>query len=184
MAALVLAVSLLAACGPNDDDESASTTTAATGTTSEGGTAEPQPVDERIVVIGEEFLLADLLALGVKPVASTATVADAGFAGLDAYDTDGIDALPATERNLELLNSYEPDHIIVYDIFAQELGVSTLEGMADKVTVVPDGIDPVELVTMYGEMFGREEQAAELVTAFEAQAEAKGRCLTARRCRS
>lgn len=128
-------------------------------------TATPQ---ERIVVIGEEYLLADLLALGVQPVAATATVAESGFQGLDDHDTSGIQALPATERNLERLASLEADRIIVLDFFAEEIGRETLEGMAAEVTVVPDGTDPIELVTTYGELFGRQERAAELVDEYEA----------------
>jgi len=143
------------AAGGSSDDAAASSSTEAPVT------------DERIVVIGEEYLLADLLELGIVPVASTATVADVGFHALDDYDTSGIQALPATERNLELLASLQPDRIITFEFFANELGEDTLSAMAE-LTVLPDGIGPVELVTTYGELFGRQEQAAELVAEYEA----------------
>jgi iron complex transport system substrate-binding protein len=151
----------LAACSSGSDDEanadpSAETTTSAAPVT-----------DERIVVIGEEYLLADLLALGIRPIAATATVAESGFHALDDYDTSEIQALPATERNLELLASLRPDRIIAYQFFADELGEDTLGAMAE-LTLVADGTGPVDLVTTYGELFGRQEQAAALVTEYEA----------------
>lgn len=161
VAVALAAIALLASCSAGQD-ATASTTTAA---------EVDQAIDERIVVIGEEYLLADLLALGVTPVASTATVSESGFQGLDDYDTSGIQALPATERNLELLASLEPDRIIVLDFFAEELGRSTLESMDAEVTVIPDGTDPVDLVTTYGELFGREDRAAELAAEYEAAQE-------------
>ena len=158
---------LVVACSSSEDGRDGAASggdTAEQATTSSTGA----PVtDERIVVIGEEYLLADLLELGVVPVASTATVAEAGFHALDDYDTSGIQALPATERNLELLASLEPDRIITFQFFADELGEDTLSSMAE-LTVLPDGIGPVELVTTYGELFGRQEQAAELVAEYEA----------------
>lgn len=164
-AAVVLATMAILVSACSGDSSSASSTTSATHDTS--GDAAVTPVDERIVVIGEEYLLADLLALGVVPIASTATVAEAGFQGLDDYEVADIKALPATERNIEMLASLEPDRIIILDFFAEEIGLDVLESMAE-VTVVPDGTGPAELVTMYGAMFGREARAAELVAEYEA----------------
>jgi iron complex transport system substrate-binding protein len=153
-------LALVAACSSGDDT---STTTTGETTTTE---VEEVAADERVVVVGEEYLLADLLALGVSPVASTATVDAEGFQGLDEYDTSEIEALPATEPNLERLASFDPDRIIILEFFADQVGRDVLEGIAE-VTVVPDGMDPAELVTMYGEMFGREDRAAELVQEYE-----------------
>lgn len=161
--AMLALLALVAACS-SGDDTSSTTTSAGDTTTTE---VEEVAVDERVVVIGEEYLLADLLALGVTPVASTATVDTEGFQGLDEYDTAEIEALPATEPNLERLASFEPDRIIILEFFADQVGRDVLEGIAE-VTVVPDGMDPAELVTMYGEMFGREDRAAELVQEYEA----------------
>lgn len=161
----LVGLATLAACSSSDDDtnaERSGETTASSAPTT----------DERIVVIGEEYLLADLLALGVQPIAATATVSESGFHALDDYDTSDIQALPATERNLELLASLQPDRIIAYQFFADELGEDTLGGMAE-LTLIPDGTGSVELVTMYGELFARQEQAAALVAEYEAaQAEA------------
>lgn len=161
----LVGLATLTACSSSDDDTNAEPS----GETTASSTP---ATDERIVVIGEEYLLADLLALGVQPIAATATVSESGFHALDDHDTSDIQALPATERNLELLASLQPDRIIAYQFFADELGEDTLGGLAE-LTLIPDGTGPVELVTMYGELFGRQEQAAELVAEYEAaQAEA------------
>lgn len=115
----------------------------------------------RVVALGEEFLLADLLALGIRPIASSATVADAGFFGLDNFDTGGIEALPATELNLELLASRRPDLIVTTPFFVDEIGRDTLEALAPVVAI---GIeDERESFTALGAVFGAEAAASELL---------------------
>jgi iron complex transport system substrate-binding protein len=155
----LLSLTLLTACSSGDEGGAMASSAAGDSPSDVDAAA----VDERVVVIGEEYLLADLLALGVTPVASTATVAEEGFHEVGDHDTSGIEVLPATEPNLERLASFGADRIIILEFFADELGMEVLESMAEEVTVVPDGMDPAELVTMYGEMFGREDRAAELV---------------------
>lgn len=95
LGALALAAAL-AACsaGGGDDDE---TGISAASTTSEGTV----DLGDRVVVVGEEDLLADVLALGIEPVAATATVAEVGFQGLDEFDTSGIEVLPQTELSID-----------------------------------------------------------------------------------
>ncbi|HEX7131334.1 MAG TPA: hypothetical protein VF228_02090, partial [Iamia sp.] len=97
------AVAVLAACSGDskaeDEDEPGGTTTAASGG-SEDTEAEPP---RRVLLLGEEYLLADTLALGIVPVASTATVADVGFIGVDDYDTSDIQVLENTDQDLESL---------------------------------------------------------------------------------
>lgn len=159
-AVLVGAAALLASCSSSND--SAATTTAAEATD------DSATDDSRVVVIGEEYLLADVLALGVTPVASTATVADKGFQGLDDFDTEGIQALPATEPNLELLASLKADHVIALKFFADELGEANLKATAGKLTIVPDGLGPVEQVDFLAAALGREAAAADLVAEYDA----------------
>ncbi|HRD99870.1 MAG TPA: ABC transporter substrate-binding protein [Ilumatobacteraceae bacterium] len=156
----------------------APTTTASTATTGESvptssapstdaPTTDPAPIEDKIVVIGEEYLLADLLALDVVPFASTATVADKGFQGLDAYDTSGIQILPATTLNVEALATMAPDRIIILNFFANEVGEDLLNGIAPT-TVIPDGLTPEQLITIYGEMFDRKAQADALIAELDA----------------
>ncbi len=155
---------VLAGCSSGSDGASSSTTTSAA---SEGGSEEGAE-DGRVVAIGEEYLLADLLALGVVPVASTATVSDQGFQGVDEFDTEGIEPLPATEANVERLAALRPDHIVVLEFFANEVGLDKLEGIAEKVTVVPDSLSPEDQVEFLAEAFGREDAAADLIAEYEA----------------
>ena len=180
-AALTLAFTLVAAgCSSDSSDDAAdaptTTTAASTETTAPADDSsadnDVEPVDAgRVIAIGEEYVLGDLLALGIKPIASTATVAESGFHSLDDFDTSDIQAMPATEPNLEGLAALAPDHIVILNFFANELGLDQLQATAETVTVIPDGLDPIEQIEFLAEAFGREEAAAELVADYEAAME-------------
>lgn len=146
---VVVALGLLAACS--------STTT--------GGEADSSatPPAERVVALGEEFVLADLLALGIRPVASTATVADAGFQGIDPADTAGIEALPATEPNLERLAALAADRIVATQFVVDEVGRDALTGTGADLVVLPDGGSAEAQVLALGDAFDRRPQAEQLV---------------------
>jgi iron complex transport system substrate-binding protein len=168
---------LAAACGGSDDGSasgsgSGSTPAAGDGATDPGGSDSSGPDLGRVVALGEEFLLADLLALGVEPVASTATVADVGFQGLDGYDTSGITPLPSNERDIERLAALRPDTIITTSFFVDELGEDTLTAIGELIEV-PQDLSPDEQVVWLGDALGEEDAAAVLVDEWEAaQAEA------------
>jgi iron complex transport system substrate-binding protein len=151
-----LTVAALAACGGTED--STATTTTPTG---DG----PAVEDQRIVALGEEFLLADLLALGVTPVASTATVAEVGFVGLDDSDTEGIEPLPSTEPNVERLAALDPDVIVATPFVVDELGEDVLTGLGELIVI--DTEDPRASVQQLGEAFDRTEEADALVAALD-----------------
>lgn len=137
--------------------------------TSEDARDIPEPVaDERVVALGEEFLLADLLALGVRPVASTATQADAGFQGIDATTTTGIAALSSTEPNLELLASLAPDRIVATQFVVDEVGRDTLEGTGAALVVLPNGLDAEAQVLALGDAFDRRAEAEQLAARLDA----------------
>jgi ABC-type Fe3+-hydroxamate transport system substrate-binding protein len=117
----------------------------------------------RIVAIGEEFLLADLLALGITPVASTATVDTVGFQGLDAYDTDGIEILPVYGLNLEQVAALRPDRIVTTAFMVEQAGgPERLEALAELV-VVPEGVDTAWQVRYLGRALDRKAEAKRLV---------------------
>ena len=106
------------------------------GQRQEGITAPEGGVDpSRTVALGEEFLLADLLALEIDVVASTATVVSEGFAGITRYDTDGITPLSATEPDVEEVLAADPTLIVATDFVADEVGRGTLEEIAPLVVV-------------------------------------------------
>jgi len=115
-----------------------------------------------VVALGEEFVLADLLAIGVVPVASTATVPSVGLQGLDAFDTSGIDLLPSTELNLELLASYQPDVIVATRFVIDQIGVETLGQLGD-VVAIDDDATATEQLEALAARFDRTEIAQPLV---------------------
>lgn len=181
VAVLVVVALLLAACSGGDDggDESGSSSpTSAAGESTSASTATPADVPDlgRVVALGEEFLLADLLALGIEPVASTATVADVGFQGLDDYDTSEIEALPSDQRDIERLAALQPDTIITTSFFVDELGEETLTAIADLIEI-PVDLRPEEQVAALGEELALEDAAAALVDEWETQEAATAEAL-------
>jgi iron complex transport system substrate-binding protein len=123
----------------------------------------------RVVALAEEFVLADLLALGVTPIASTATVDAAGFQGLDEFDISGIEVLPQTTLSLEYLASLQPDTIVTLQFWVDQVGADVLEGIAE-VVVVPDGLSGADQIETLGELLGRPERAGEIVAELDAAA--------------
>jgi iron complex transport system substrate-binding protein len=167
LGALALGVVLTASLAACSGDDEPTATTAGSSGSGAGASSELG----RVVALGEEFLLADLLALGVTPVASTATVVDSGFQGLDQFDTDEITPISATEPNLERLASFRPDTIVTSEFVAGELGLSTLEQLADQVVVAPDG-GGADSVAAIAEQLGLEAEADELLAELDAAREA------------
>jgi len=179
----------LAACGGSDDSAESPGTTAPAATAAPTPTAaatvattapEPEPADTsapstdapaggeldpdapdfgRVVALAEEFILADVLALGVTPIASTATVDTAGFQGIEGFDLTGIEVLPQTTLSLEYLASLDPDTIVTLQFWVDRVGEDVLRGIADLV-IIPDGLYGAERITALGEMLGRPEHAA------------------------
>jgi iron complex transport system substrate-binding protein len=153
--AMVGAAGLLVACGADGGDRAASSEdegpdAAGTG---DGGpaTAADTPT---VLALGEEYLLADLLTLGIRPIASTANVVlDEGFAGLGEFDTEGIEALPSNEPNLERLAGYRADVVVSNTFVADYLGREVLEGLGGELVVVPD--DHAERILALGDTFDR-----------------------------
>lgn len=194
-------VILLAACGGSSDGGEVTASTrpsvtassvvedAATSTSvepSDGAESTAAPTDTpatatldadapelgRVVALAEEFVLADLLALGITPVASTATVDAAGFQGLDEFDTSGIEILPQTTLSLEYLASLQPDTIVTLQFWVDQVGADVLEGIAE-VIVIPDGLAAAEQIVVLGDLLGRPEHAAATLTELtDAQREA------------
>lgn len=131
-------------------------------------TAADDPLaNTRVVVLAEEFMLADVMALGIRPIASSVSVTEAGFQGLDEFDTSGIEVLSMTELSLEYLASLRPDLIITLQFWADQAGGDALSGMADLL-IVPDGLTIPERLTFLGEELDREDVAADVIADLEA----------------
>jgi iron complex transport system substrate-binding protein len=164
---VAVAVAVLATgCGgdqpPDDLDTGQAPITAGTAPPADGddgsqpddaGAGETQAAPRRVVALGEEFLLADLLLLGVTPVASTATVPEAGFQGLDAYDTSAIGILPSVEVNLEQLAALQPEVVVTTAFGADQAGADHLASLGELV-VVPDGLDGDDQLRFLAEHLG------------------------------
>lgn len=156
---------LAAACGDGGGSDGA-----------EGGSenraAERGAVDDRrVVVLAEEFVLADVLELGIRPVASTAAVPEVGFQGLDDYDTNGIEVLPMTTLSMEDLASLEPDVLITLQFWADEIGEDILRRMGELL-VIPDGLTVPERLSALGELLDRSDQAEAVIAELDAATEA------------
>lgn len=155
------------ACGGGSDAGSSDGAgpTSAAGSGGSGG-AEGGDDLGNVLALGEEFLLADLLSLGVTPIASTATVADAGFAGMDDFDTEGIEILPNEAANFEQLAALDVDTVLAMEYVVDAVGMEKLEALGE-VIVVPTS-NGTEQLTELGELLGREAEAAELIDELDA----------------
>jgi iron complex transport system substrate-binding protein len=158
---------------PSGSDASASDT-AAPATTASDAAEDPEVILDpdapdlgRVVALSEEFLLADLLALGIEPVASSATVDAVGFQGLDQYDTSAIEVLSQTSLSLEYLASLQPDTIITAQFFVDQVGEGVLDGIGELI-VVPDGLSGADGIVALGELVGRPEHAAAVAAELDA----------------
>ncbi|MCC6703778.1 MAG: ABC transporter substrate-binding protein [Thermomicrobiales bacterium] len=101
------------------------TLVAAQGTPTEGETREITDArgttfipanPQRIVALGEEFLLADLLELGIKPAESSANFLD-GYLGIDPELTEGLTPFTLWDADLEMFVALEPDLVLVPQIY-------------------------------------------------------------------
>lgn len=121
----------------------------------------------RVVVLGEDFVLADVLAMGVTPIAATATLNDT-FAGIER-DTTGIEPLSSTSPNLERLKSLGADLIIAAGFVADFLGEDVLNEIAP--TAVLTAGDWRAALEDLGEALGAQQRAAELLAEYDGAVE-------------
>jgi iron complex transport system substrate-binding protein len=156
----LLFMTVLAGCGGEGGSDEGDGTTTSEPPADDGGESGASEVT--VLALGEETVLADLLALDIRPVASSANVVvDGGFVGLDELDTEGIDALVSSDPNIERLAAYEPDVVVTNEFVVGFLGQEVLDGLADEVVVVP--YDPAEQMRAIGEAFGKGEEAEALL---------------------
>jgi iron complex transport system substrate-binding protein len=164
------AVTLTTASQP---DGSPVETTAPTAST----TPEKSP-DGRIVALSEEFLLADLLALGVRPVASTSND-PSGFVGIDPALTEGVETIFSPEFNLERLAALRPDLLLVYPSYLALDVVSKddLERIAPVIVLGEEGDDWRTTFRATAAALGLPERAEEVLAAVDARLASAGDAL-------
>lgn len=161
--------------GADSDSSAESTTPPATppAGAEEGGTARDEPVEAavdpgRIVVVGEEGVLADVLALGVPVVASSATVPSAGFQGMGDVDTDGIEIFDYLNISLEELAAYRADRVIVWEFIVDRVGEEQLAGIGAELIVLPDGSSNRDRLELLGDAFGQRAVADDMIADLDA----------------
>jgi iron complex transport system substrate-binding protein len=135
------------------------------------GSTEVPASPQRIVALSEEFLLADLLAIGVEPVASTSND-PSGFSGIDPAATADIEVLASAEFNLEQLAALRPDLLVAYPSYIELVGYDTLSAVAPTVAIGDDDSDWRERLQLTADVFGLGEVAGERIDAIEADLEA------------
>jgi len=195
VAALLVSLALVtAACGGSGDDEAAkggTETTAGTGsgtdTTATGprtfehawGSTEIDGVPERIVSLDPQFTDA-LLAIGVTPVAYVTSdlLVDGGITpwqddlldGVEQIDYDGV-----TYSNQDVYNA-QPDAIVGTFAIENQQRYDDLSDIAPTIGS-PDPDREVQrwqdLVTLAGDLVGRPDDAAKVISDTEADLEAR-----------
>lgn len=175
---LLLAATLLVSCiAPVAPAADAQSTTAAapvaevseTATriylTATGEAIEIPVAPQRIIALGEEWLLDDLLALDIRPIASTVNLPDA-VPGVTAEELAGIELISSQEVSLEHLAELQPDLIIGNRYFIEEAGYDTLSQLAP--TIALTSTLPLEAFLETATIFGLEAAAQTQVDAFRA----------------
>lgn len=169
-------VGLLAACGDGDGGggEATGSDTAGTRTVEHAmGRTDVPAEPERVVVLDSSFLDA-ALALDVTPVG--ATEASAGF-GMPAYLADKVPDIEVVgltdEPSLEAIAVLEPDLILGAKVRHEQL-YEELSGIAPTVFSESSGTDWKDGLAVTADALGAEDEAAELLGAYQARAEEVG----------
>ncbi|MEM8706515.1 MAG: ABC transporter substrate-binding protein [Actinomycetota bacterium] len=132
------------------------------------------PVDlGRVVALGEDVLLANLLAMGVTPIFSTTNGAD-GFVGIER-DTSGIEFAQSFNINAEELSTLDADLLITGQSFVDLANAGDIiDGLADEVVILQEN-GWRESVVELAEALGVPERGAALLATYDAAlAEAQG----------
>ncbi|MEM8707234.1 MAG: ABC transporter substrate-binding protein [Actinomycetota bacterium] len=140
----------------------------------DGIVIDDSPLDfGRVVALGEDVLLANLLAMGVTPVFST-TNGSEGFVGIDR-DTSGIEFAQSFNINPEELSALDADLLITGQSFVDLANAGDIiDGLADEVIILQES-GWRERVTEVAEALGVPERAAALLAAYDAAvADAQG----------
>lgn len=195
VAFIVLGLALLSsACGSESKADTASTASTAsttiTANTTASTTSDPSTVDVapstpvtvaravpdevvesagRVVVVAEEGVVANLLALGIPVVAASPTVPDAGFLGMGDLDASGIEVFDYLTLSLEQLAAYRPDVVVTWQFMVDQVGEDALSGVTGDLLILPDGSSQSEVLEQVGARFGREAEAAAMIAELDAK---------------
>lgn len=79
-------------------------------------------------------MLADLFALGIRPIACTSNAAQVGFPGVEA-DTSGIEAIASAEPNLEQLAAFRPDIVLTPTWVLEHVAEDVLRSLGELIVI-------------------------------------------------
>lgn len=122
---------------------------------------------QRVINLGEEWLLADMLELGIRPIATTATYVD-GFVGIDADYEPEVPLFTTFEIDIESLIPLEADLIVSQD-YLFDLSADLYETLSQIAPVVsiPRSADWHENYLTLAAVFGKEAEAQATIDALE-----------------
>lgn len=124
---------------------------------------------QAVVALGEEFLLADLLELGIKPIAAAGNYAEQ-YVGIDPSLTEGLEPFTMWELDIEALSQLPMDLILVPEVYytSQKEGFEIISALAPMV-VIPGNPDWREGFSWLAAVFGKEEEAQEKIAELESE---------------
>ncbi|MFP4322947.1 MAG: ABC transporter substrate-binding protein [Anaerolineales bacterium] len=127
---------------------------------------------ERIVTTSDQNGLLPLLELGVRPVGSAGRLLDddtTQFRRVDEYDTEGIVGVgDFLSPNLEAILELDPDLIVGYEFFSDEI-YDELSEIAPTVLIQVFGRPLDEVLLDFAAVVGETEAAEELAADYEAR---------------
>jgi iron complex transport system substrate-binding protein len=162
---------ILAACGGSIEakplvvlDESATTRTIE----HTFGVSEVPAQPERVLALGEEGLLADLLDIGIRPVASIVNLPEYLPPLFSAEELQGIELLSSTTNvSVEHLAELNPDLIIGSAFFIDRVGYERLAEIAPTIAI--GGTNELENYAQTLAAFGLAGRAQADLAAFDAE---------------
>lgn len=136
------------------------------------GETEVPHTPQRVLALGEEGLLLDLLDTGVRPVAASVNVPES-VSLVEPDELVGIELFASTGNiSLETLSTYQPDLIIGTHFFINNIGYEQLAQIAPTVAI--GSVEPLESYRETLTVLGRGEEAQRTIEAFQAQIQVEG----------
>jgi iron complex transport system substrate-binding protein len=175
--ALAVAAALtLAACGGNAEPDDGTAVAAATGEAEFPRTVEHAmgtteiPAEPQRVVVLDTGELDSALSLGVTPVGAVTTDVSEEFLSYLADDAEGIEVVGTiAEPNLEEIAALQPDLILSNSVRHEDI-YEQLARIAPTVFAADVGDTWKENLLLDAEALGKEDEAADLIAAYEEQA--------------
>lgn len=136
------------------------------------GTTDIPIAPQRVIALGEEGLLADLLDAGIKPLASNVNLPES-LPLIEPSELEGVDVFASSSNvSIETLLTYDPDFIIGTVFFIDQLGYDRLSEIAPTVAI--DGSNAFAMYTDMMTVLGRREEGEQTVAAFREEIKAEG----------